>query len=862
MRERFLRMGRLVSKTMLKEPVIRLCLALLMLAASASARAASLTGSFTNLIAGTNINLTIAGPMDWAHWGFDPATNLFNRSTATLARLSDIVLLTANPPVVMTNSAVGFVWTNGTPTTTAITSNALAFTNIGDGFEFTAAADTTTKRLQVFIFATNAQAAVEATLSDSSAPAYTDFSLWTTNLSNIVYTFTYAAASSQQTLRVRVWMTNAWDTNASVGLGAAALVRVGSNQPPSASLLSPTNDANIPVGGDVVLNSTANDADGVVTRVEFFDGALKLGETTNAPFSIVWTNPMQGIHTLTARARDDQGTNTTSPVVTVFVVGTGGALSSIMNIPTGAVNLTLEGAADWVHWGLFNEFSLNRKVGVTALISNFTFVGTGPAYRFADNFNGYTWTDGTPTAGRTNTPTGVYVFGLNNGFEIQAPADTSLRTLRVHVGVYGGRGKLRAFLSDFNAPAYSDTAVFNSLNGPGGIYAISYRAASAGQKIIVRYTLFSRAQTDGNVTLQAASVVTENNPPAVSLLTPAAGAAFLTGSNIFLSATAMDADGGVNRVEFLDNDTIVAVSSNSPYQAFWTNASVGFHVVRARGVDNLGETALSGPSLISVIVGGGLLRASMATNPPLNANLSTDGVIDWGHWGLATKNSFNHRAGVTQQINDVAIIGSGTTARYANNLTGFAWTNGTPTGSTSASRTGIFVDGLSNGFQLTVSADTQPKRLRVFAGLYGARSRMEATLSDFSAAPFINNSLARVIQNGYAIYTFDFAAPGPGRTLTLRYTSDTLYDTTYGNVTWQAATLSPLRPTLSLQGGTNGSVNGNFLSAPNTLYVVEFADAVPSASWQPLTNISGTGTNAVFQDSTTAPNRFYRLRSE
>src|ERR687887_531247 len=66
-----------------------------------------------------------------------------------------------------------------------------------------------------------------------------------------------------------------------------------------------------------------------------------------------------------------------------------------------SVPLTAEGPVDWVHWGLYTESSLDRKSGVTPLISDFTLLdatnGYSYVYQFADNWNGYNWSDGTPT---------------------------------------------------------------------------------------------------------------------------------------------------------------------------------------------------------------------------------------------------------------------------------------------------------------------------------------------------------------------------------------------------------------------------------------------------------------------------------
>jgi len=67
------------------------------------------------------------------------------------------------------------------------------------------------------------------------------------------------------------------------------------------------------------LQATAADADGTVTRVEFFNGTTKLGEDTTAPYTIQWNVGAAGTYTLTARATDNTGATATSTSVTVTV---------------------------------------------------------------------------------------------------------------------------------------------------------------------------------------------------------------------------------------------------------------------------------------------------------------------------------------------------------------------------------------------------------------------------------------------------------------------------------------------------------------------------------------------------------------
>src|SRR6185503_11264055 len=93
-------------------------------------------------------------------------------------------------------------------------------------------------------------------------------------------------------------------------------------------------------------------------------------------------------------------------------------------IATGTnINLTAEGPLDWVHWGLYTDSSIDRKASVTPQIPDYVPIKMGGPFQYADNYNGYSWHDGTPTPSQTNTPTGVWMYGKASGFELQFPAD-------------------------------------------------------------------------------------------------------------------------------------------------------------------------------------------------------------------------------------------------------------------------------------------------------------------------------------------------------------------------------------------------------------------------------------------------------
>ncbi|MEJ0090232.1 MAG: Ig-like domain-containing protein [Limisphaerales bacterium] len=88
------------------------------------------------------------------------------------------------------------------------------------------------------------------------------------------------------------------------------------NMPPSVSITNPVGGSVLSSSTAVTIRASATDADGSVTNVQFFDGALSLGNDPTSPFSITATLAI-GSHSLTAVASDNLGATTTSAIVQV-----------------------------------------------------------------------------------------------------------------------------------------------------------------------------------------------------------------------------------------------------------------------------------------------------------------------------------------------------------------------------------------------------------------------------------------------------------------------------------------------------------------------------------------------------------------
>jgi hypothetical protein len=93
--------------------------------------------------------------------------------------------------------------------------------------------------------------------------------------------------------------------------------------PPTVSLTSPQNGAQIQRGTRVSLTADAADVGGSgVAQVAFAVDGARLGTDTSAPYQITWNTRKAalGQHTLTAVAADGAGNSTTSAGVTVTII--------------------------------------------------------------------------------------------------------------------------------------------------------------------------------------------------------------------------------------------------------------------------------------------------------------------------------------------------------------------------------------------------------------------------------------------------------------------------------------------------------------------------------------------------------------
>ena len=129
--------------------------------------------------------------------------------------------------------------------------------------------------------------------------------------------------------------------------------------PVSVTITNPVNAAIFTAPTNILISATVSDTNGSVTNVEFFAGAVLLGETTGAPFNFLWTNVAAGNYALTAQAMDNNGAAGISPAINI----------SVQNIVSNPVTVEKWHPADLSFTSPSNYSNPFQNVSVSATFS-------------------------------------------------------------------------------------------------------------------------------------------------------------------------------------------------------------------------------------------------------------------------------------------------------------------------------------------------------------------------------------------------------------------------------------------------------------------------------------------------------------
>jgi len=147
------------------------------------------------------------------------------------------------------------------------------------------------------------------------------------------------------------------------------------SQVPAVSVTNLANGTSLNSTGSLTLTASALETGGAITKVEFYAGSTKIGETTGAPYTVTWNNLPVGSYAITAVAYDANGWSTTSTQATVNVAAF--KVSSAQRLSNGVVQLTIIGAT-----GRANNIYISSDLRTWTLLT--TLVNTNGTLLFKD----------------------------------------------------------------------------------------------------------------------------------------------------------------------------------------------------------------------------------------------------------------------------------------------------------------------------------------------------------------------------------------------------------------------------------------------------------------------------------------------
>ncbi len=335
------------------------------------------------------------------------------------------------------------------------------------------------------------------------------------------------------------------------------------NQPPTCVLTAPADGSVFTVPVTLTLAATANDPDGSITRVEFYDGDVLLGFDAVAPYEFAWSNATVAAHTLVAKARDNALAVTPSAPVTVTI----------------------------------NPPPVGNGIGLRAdYYDNADFTGT--RVRRIDPVVDFDWGNGSPDPGIGADGFSARWIGQVQGrftetYSFHVIADDGVRLwvnnqLLVDRWIDQGPTEYTGFVQ-MQAGVLYDIKMEMYENGGGAVARLLWSSPSVNRETIPAAQLYPPQGS--------------NVPPVVSLTSPATGAVFVATSTVNLTANATDLDGAIFKVEFFNGGTKLGEDTSTPFAFAWTNVPAGTHALRAVATDDSGISRTSAPVNITVAAG-------------------------------------------------------------------------------------------------------------------------------------------------------------------------------------------------------------------------------------------------------------------
>lgn len=427
----------------------------------------------------------------------------------------------------------------------------------------------------------------------------------------------------------------AWENRPSASLTWVMSLIDTISPPPVVAITSPTASQQFTAPVSFLIQATATSSNASIVKVEFFDGATKIGEDTTAPYTLQWNNIIASLpsHVLTAKATTSLG-----------VVGNSEAVPLDIRSPTHP-QLTITSPTPGA------VFTAPASVTITA---NAVPEGTSTITRVLIT-QSYQFVGEDTTAPYSHTLTGllhgthsyeIWAWDNNGGYtvqtldiNVQTPTPPSVALTAPTTGAITAAGAVLHLAATASAPGSQvtevvfyadDTPIAEDTTAP---YEYDWNVSSrwpAGAHTISAHAYESNGgESVSSTTIQLVTL----DPMVVTFDSPAANAHYPFPASIPVQASATAPGSSIARIDFYADNQFFGSDSEAPYTATFTPEIVRQFELRATAVDALGRRQdatrivnVTGPAIPTVTIttpANGAILTAPAT-PTITAEASAN----------------------------------------------------------------------------------------------------------------------------------------------------------------------------------------------------------------------------------------------
>ena len=414
------------------------------------------------------------------------------------------------------------------------------------------------------------------------------------------WTLTNAAAdtTAQAVFTLQLRRVGTTTVLASTNITLRARVTAPPNNPPTTSLTSPADNAAFVSGQSIPLRATADDTDGTISQVEFFDGTTLIGPgaVSGSTYTLDWATASIGAHSITAHATDNGSAATVSAPVTLNVTPCVLAVSlvspldgSVYNSP-GPVDLAA-GASTCAQSGITRvEFYQGTTLLDSDTVAPFAFPWDAvPAGAYDLTAKAYNTQGDSATS-----PISHVIVNALPSVAMTAPADGASAVAASNVVLSADASDSDGTIS--KVEFYQGATLLDTvLAAP---YTFTWNAVAQGSYSLsaIAYDDRNAATVSAPVTLNVTSCVLT-----VALASPLDGSVHnAPGPVEFTAGASTCAQSGITKVEFYQGTTLLDSDTVAPFAFSWDAVPAGAYDLTAKAYNTLGDSATSPVSHILV----------------------------------------------------------------------------------------------------------------------------------------------------------------------------------------------------------------------------------------------------------------------